>query len=391
MNLKTNTIIDNMKNISIYIHIPFCKKKCLYCDFNSITNYTQEDIDFYIRYVIKEIDAYSKYLEKYAVSTIFIGGGTPSVLNEHNIEDLFNFIKKKNNILPTAEISFECNPESFTISKAEALKYSGVNRLSFGVQSLDNKVLNQIGRLHNNKDVYNSIEIAKKTGFKNINLDIMYGLPGQTLDSHLDTVNEIIKLSPTHISAYNLIIEEKTPIFKLISDEKIRIADEDLQVLMYEKTVDLLNKFEYKQYEISNYCLNNCECKHNINYWTQQEYIGFGLSAHSYMKFNDELLRFNNPSSFKTYYSNVDGRKIFPNYESIDKEGQKLEFIMLNLRMNKGILLSDYYSNFNEKLQNKAIVSNLVTMGLIELDQSVLKLSKKGMKFHNYVVMKLLD
>ena len=258
-----------MSELGIYIHIPFCKQKCYYCDFISFEN-KQNEIGQYCKALIKEIQHESKNIKE-SVSTIYVGGGTPSFVDANYVKQIIEVVKSNYYIQKNAEITVEINPGTVNEEKLKKYKEAGVNRLSIGLQSTKNELLKQIGRIHTFEEFLFSYNLARKTGFQNINVDLMLGLPNQTLEDIEDSLKQIIKIDPEHISLYSLIVEENTKIEKMINNGDIMLPEEELERNMYWKTKEILEKNNYKHYEISNYAKEGYESKHNSNCWKQKE------------------------------------------------------------------------------------------------------------------------
>lgn len=286
------------KELGIYIHIPFCKRKCYYCDFISFSN-QNENIEKYINAMKKEIDSYN--LELYNITTIYIGGGTPSVIPSNYITEILNDIKEKLKNNKTKweeiEITIEVNPGTVNKSKLEDYKKAGVNRLSIGLQTTNNELLKQIGRIHTYEEFLNTYQIAQKIGFKNCNVDLMLGLPNQKIEDLKDSLQNVINLNPNHISVYSLIVEEGTEMEKMIEAGKVKLPDEETERQMYWYVKNTLELNGYEHYEISNFSKPGKYSKHNVNCWEQKEYIGIGLAASSYL--NKE--RYSNVSDMSEY------------------------------------------------------------------------------------------
>ena len=376
-----------MKKLGIYIHIPFCKSKCYYCDFVSFSC-KDNLIEKYIECLKKEIKSsiIIDNTENYTVNTIYIGGGTPSYVDSKYIVDVLNEIKQTYKVEDTPEITIEVNPGTITNEKLKDMYEAGINRLSIGLQSDNDDILKTIGRIHNYKEFLNIYNLARKIGFKNINIDLMLALPGQSLEQLEDTVNNVIKLKPEHISIYSLILEEGTKLEKLVNDGKLKLPEEELERQMYYLVREILKQNEYYQYEISNYSKVGYESKHNLACWNQEEYIGFGTAAHSYV--NKE--RFSNIDNLEQYISNIENDEIMKNYiihEIHNREAQMNEYMILGLRKIEGISILKFKEKFNENpiylYRNK--LSNLVNKELVEIDGDNIKLTLKGIDFANIV------
>lgn len=376
-----------MKEIGIYIHIPFCKKKCNYCDFISFQN-KNEYIEQYISCLKKEIEKSIKIenIEEIIVKTIYIGGGTPSYINSNYIVDLIEEIKKKYKITDDAEITIEVNPGTVTRQKLEDYYNIGINRLSIGLQSDNYDILKIIGRIHTYSEFLETYELARDIGFKNINIDLMLALPNQTIEILENTVNKIIKLKPEHISIYSLIIEEGTKLEEQIKNEEIKLPDENTERIMYHLVNEILKQNNYIQYEISNYSKPNFNSKHNLDCWNQKEYIGFGVASHSYIN----MERFSNTENLEEYIKNIKNEQIQNNYtinEVQNKTTQMKEYMMLGLRKIQGISVSEFKQKFNENpiYLYRIELNKLVEKELIEIDFDNIKLTKKGLDFANLV------
>lgn len=324
-----------MKDLSLYIHIPFCSgHKCSYCSFVSFCN-KRNDMEDYVRALCEELKLRSKQFGgEYSLATIYFGGGTPSCLETGLITRIMLAIKENFKIKKTAEISIECNPESLTREKLEEYKLNGINRLSIGVQSFSNGVLDFIGRSHTAKMAKDAIIMAQKMGFENISVDMMLGLPAQNDYDVEQMAKWLAKHNIKHISAYSLILEEGTPMKKLVDEGRLTVPTDDETVDMYNSVYAVLKKYGYVRYEVSNFALPDYECKHNIVYWTGKEYLGIGLASHSYMLGK----RFCNTEDFDKYVSNLMDKKLaVESVETLSPAQKREEEIMLALRTNLGL------------------------------------------------------
>lgn len=284
------------KDIGVYVHIPFCKAKCFYCDFVSFVDKNML-MENYIDAVIKEIE--NKDLSRYNIKTVYIGGGTPSILDSKHIGSILD--KLRPNIDKEAEITIEVNPGTINEEKLTDYVDFGINRISIGLQSADNSLLKEIGRIHTFEDFLDGYKMAERVGFKNINVDLMLGLPNQTLDILKDSLEKVISLNPNHISIYSLILEEDTKLEKLIEKRELEMIDEELERKMYWETKRLLEKHGYIHYEISNFAKKGYMSKHNLDCWNQKEYLGFGAVAHSYI----DNTRYSNVEDIEEYINNI--------------------------------------------------------------------------------------
>jgi oxygen-independent coproporphyrinogen-3 oxidase len=372
-----------MKKLGLYVHIPFCERKCNYCDFYSLVK-TNEIEDRYVHALLYEIKSYKDRCSDYEVDTVFIGGGTPSYLKSENIKLIMQEINNTFLLSNDCEITIEANPNSIDKDKALQYKSCGINRISLGIQSLDDNILKFMGRLHDSDEAINAIRAIKEAGINNINVDIMFGIPSQTIDNIINSLSRVIKEDIEHISFYSLKLEEGTPMYSMEKKGLIKTLDDDDEREMYYAGRGFMEDNGYTQYEISNFSKASYECKHNIKYWTGGEYIGFGPFAHSC--FEDK--RYNNISDINIYCNNINNSQKYRQLnEILNKESKMFEYIMLGLRMNKGISIDDFDNkfeiNFLEIYKNQ--VKKLLENNLITLDKSTVKLSKRGMDISNYV------
>ena len=296
---------NEIRPLSLYIHIPFCKSKCLYCDFLSFGGCRYEEQVQYVKALCKEITAYEEVAKTYRVDTIFIGGGTPSFLNEDLLEQVLETVRQTFAIADDAEITIEGNPDSLTKDKLQAYRSMGVNRLSIGLQSANDEILQVLNRVHNYDQFVAAFQSARQVGFDNINVDIMSGLPGEPTDSYIRTLAKVVRLQPEHISAYSLIVEDGTP---LAQNEALLelLPTEEVDRKLYAKTKILLKNSGYDRYEISNYAKEGYACRHNLIYWTGGEYLGVGLGASSYLTVDmengtQEKIRFHGTENMEEY------------------------------------------------------------------------------------------
>ena len=326
------------KRIGIYIHIPFCMSKCAYCDFYSLAG-CENLMPRYQQALIRQIQETAPVLAPYYVDTVYFGGGTPSYYGMKRIVRLFNALKEHCKVLLDAEVTVELNPDSITLKGLRLLRKEGVNRLSIGAQTADDGLLESLGRRHRFAQVEKAMEMARKAGFSNVSLDLVYGLPSQSKTDWTDTLNRILPLRPDHISCYGLRIEEGTPLF--LYKDSPDIPTEDDQADMYLYTVDAVRDFGYRQYEISNFSLPGKESRHNLKYWNREEYVGFGPSAHSYM--GDT--RYSYVRDIHAYLSGLaSGQSILASKDDIPKSEQAVEYLMLGLRTTRGITGEEYHS-----------------------------------------------
>ena len=374
-----------MKNLGIYVHIPFCKKKCDYCDFVSysgIENLQKEYVDA----LISDIKNSSKIVSNRKIDTIYFGGGTPSYIDSKYIVDILKTIKENYKVRKNAEITIEVNPGTVDKEKLIAYKEAGINRLSIGLQSTHERLLELIGRIHNYEEFLDTYEYAIEAGFENINVDLMLALPTQSLDEIVSSVRKIISIKPEHISLYSLILEEGTPLYRKVQTGEFELTDEKLERHMYWRTKQLLEQAGYTHYEISNFAREGFESKHNMNCWNQNEYLGFGLAAHSY--FNDK--RFSRTTNFKEYIKNIENNNFDKNIvieEEQDRESKAKEYMMLGFRKLEGISISEFERIFeiNPLFYFRFEISKLEEEGLIEVDLDNISLTRKGLDLANLV------
>ncbi|WP_123052993.1 radical SAM family heme chaperone HemW [Clostridium sp. JN-1] len=369
-----------MACISLYVHIPFCKQKCLYCDFPSYSGKENIMID-YAKVLAKDIE---QSVEQNEVSTIFIGGGTPTYLSLEAwriIAKAIEKINKSNNI----EFTVECNPGTITDKKLKLFKNIGVNRLSIGLQAWQDDLLKKIGRIHNVREFKDSFNLSRSLGFNNINVDLMFGLPDQTLEDWKDTLSNVVKLNPEHISCYSLIIEEGTFFYEMYNKDKLRLPDEEVERSMYNYTLNFLKENGYLQYEISNFAKSGRECKHNLVYWNLGEYIGCGAASHSYIN----EMRYFKTRNVEEYIAEVNNNKVIK--ESLHKNSLKddmEEFMFMGLRKIEGISVDDFYNRFKRDIYSvyNPIIKKYLKQNLLILENGRLFLSKRGIEVSNSIM-----
>ena len=365
---------------SLYIHIPFCKKKCAYCDFPSYAG-KEGLIPEYIEALKAEAGYYASLYERPKVKTIFFGGGTPTLLTEDQIADIFDALSTDFDIESGAEISVEANPGTVTRGKLKALKKAGANRISLGAQTFNNKLLKKIGRIHKEHEIAQAYDQIREADFTNVNLDLIFALPGESMDDWRDTLRKAVELKPEHISTYNLQLEEGTPLYAEKLDGSLILPNEEKELKMYEFAILYLSVNGFSQYEISNYSKSGFECKHNITYWTMQEYIGLGSGAHSYMNGT----RIENTADIEKYLSkNI--KEIKSEHFNSKKENMQ-EFIFLGLRLNRGLNLNDFTGRFGIGFRElyKKEIEELTNDGLLEIAGKTVKLTEKGLHLANEV------
>ncbi|MGO9481172.1 MAG: radical SAM family heme chaperone HemW [Candidatus Kryptoniota bacterium] len=389
--------------VGIYIHIPFCEKKCFYCDFYSISRTGNGGMaivggggdgsaenrsrqDEFVRSLVKEIELFSKtYPDKLFADTIFFGGGTPSLLSPRELEFILNALHKCFNILTGAEFSVECNPGTVNRHSLSDYRQLGANRLSFGVQSFFNDELTFLSRIHNSQQAIVAFESARSAGYDNVNIDLMYGLPEQTDRRLLSNLEHAVALKPEHISAYNLIVERGTPLFTAVASGEIKPLDNSAEAGMYELAMSFLKENGYEHYEISNYTRDGFECKHNLKYWNGEEYIGFGPSAHSYLGNS----RWWNISNLSGYISDLsDDRLPISAREELTEAQRVDEFVMLQLRQGK-LELKTLHKKFGIDLDS-AFISDLKKTGYADAFEDRILLTDSGFVVCDEIAEKVL-
>ena len=394
--MKTNTI-------ELYIHIPFCKSKCRYCDFCSFRA-EEETIHAYLGKLKEELIFWGKKLAARDVVTVFIGGGTPSYLRREDIQMICETIFEHFHICEDAEITIEANPGTVDLKKLCTYRENGINRISFGLQSTVKEELEYLGRIHTYEEFLQSFDWARQAGFLNINVDLMSAVPKQTLTSYEENLRKIAKLSPEHISAYSLIIEEGTPFYEDNKLEELLPSEED-EVLMYRMTEKILNEYGYDKYEISNYAKPGYECRHNIVYWTMDEYIGIGIGAASF--FNGR--RYSNTSDIKQYVDTMEEvfekRSIDEAYripellsirhidEAVDIDTLMEEYVIFGLRMTRGISAADFYERFGHSLYDAYgdIIRGYVASGHMKDEKGMVCFTRKGIDVSNRILVDFLQ
>ena len=369
--------------MEIYIHIPFCIRKCDYCDFLSGPSGPKEQAD-YVQALLREIQA-AEEGEGRSVSSIFIGGGTPSVLDERLLGDILREIRNRFKMEEDAEITIEVNPGTANIGKLQAYREMGINRLSIGLQSPEDRELKILGRIHNYGQFLETYQEARTVGFDNINIDLMSAIPDQTYEGWVKNLRTVAELEPEHISAYSLIVEEGTP----FAARKLNLPDEDTEYNMYEATVQILKEYGFEQYEISNYARKGRECRHNVGYWTRQDYLGFGLGASSL--YGKE--RFANTADMKKYLENSKNpEKIREKEPSLTREDEMAEFMFLGLRMTKGISKADFQRCFGCTIESVygEVLEKYESMELLLEKDGRIFLSREGIHVSNSIMAEFL-
>lgn len=369
------------KEIGVYVHIPFCKQKCYYCDFISYCN-KDNLIEDYVKAVKKEIRMQNIQSQ---ITTVYIGGGTPSYIDSKYIVEIIDEIKKKN-LSKRPEITIEVNPGTVTKEKLKDYKKCGINRLSIGLQSAKDEILKEIGRIHNFEQFLETYQMARKVGFKNINVDLILGIPNQRIKDLKESLERIIELQPEHISVYSLIVEDGTPIANKIDKGELELPDEDTERNMYWYVKNTLELNGYIHYEISNFAQKGRESKHNKNCWNQNQYFGFGVAAHSYR----DITRYSNTEKIEEYIKNVMTERLDRNriIHEIQKEyDAEKEYMLLGLRKIVGVNISEFKLKFGDNpiylFRNE--LKKLTDEGLIIVDEDFIRLTNKGIDLANLV------
>ncbi|MDQ2084985.1 radical SAM family heme chaperone HemW [Herbivorax sp. ANBcel31] len=376
------------KKISLYIHIPFCMAKCYYCDFNSFPC-RAEFIPAYFNALRKELIQYEKKLKDYKVSTIFIGGGTPSLVDANNIYELMLLFRQTFYVDKDAEITIESNPGTLSLEKLDTYTKSGINRLSIGLQAIQDSFLESLGRIHNLEEFKDGYKLALKAGFKNTNIDLIFGIPGQTLDDWKETLEYVIECEPAHLSCYSLKFEENTVFGEKLNSGKIIPVSDECDRKMYWEAIEKLKEKKYQHYEISNFSKKGFESRHNLVYWKSLEYIGIGAGAHSFFK----NVRYNNIASLDEYVENINrGISIKENKQLIQKKDRISEYMILGLRLIKGVDMKDFKNRFEMEVLEvyKEQIKNLKKRNLIKIDGNMLKLTPLGLDLANQVFVEFL-
>lgn len=377
-----------MDNIGLYIHIPFCRQKCLYCDFPSFAG-KEGMMQAYVDALTAEIKSRRKEYPKKKVVSVFFGGGTPTALEIPMLEQLMQAVWENWDIAEDAEITTEANPGTLDREMVNALKKMGFNRLSMGVQAWQNRLLKELGRIHTIEGFLENYQAVREAGFENVNVDLMFALPHQTMADWQETVKNITALQPEHISAYSLIIEEGTPFFDRYEKGLLEPASEELDREMYHWAVDYLAEMGYGQYEISNFAKKGRQSRHNRIYWQAEEYLGMGLGSHSYM----EGTRFHNRYDLQGYIAaKGDVSLLKEEVEVITETDALAEFMFLGLRLTEGVSFDRFRTRFGRKLYEiyGTQVRELIDVGLLAEDATGIRLTRRGIDVSNVVFEKFL-
>lgn len=376
------------KDLGLYLHIPFCIQKCGYCDFLSAPA-GREEREAYVQALEKEIRSYGDFAGGYRVSTVFVGGGTPSCLEASQTERIFEAVKDTFEIERMPEISMEMNPGTVTKEKLQAYKNCGINRLSIGLQSVRDSNLRLLGRIHTYEEFLESFRLAREAGFQNINVDLISSLPGQTEESWREELKTIAELSPEHISVYQLILEEGTTFYEKYAAHPELLPDEETSRAIYQTTEEVLGQYGFHQYEISNYAKEGRECRHNLKYWERDDYLGLGLGAASMVR----NIRMNNTGDMKTYLEKCGEPKTMrTDVQFLEEPRQIEEFMFLGLRKTRGISKKEFRRVFGRDIElvYEKTLKKLFSSGMLLEKKDRLYLSKEGVLLSNAVLSEFL-
>ena len=371
---------------SIYVHIPFCATKCYYCAFNTYT-FHKDEAKAYLTALRTEMELYAS--ETDPLQTAFIGGGTPSILSADALAQLFADIHQYFQITSNAEITVECNPGTVDSEKLKVMRDNGVNRLSFGLQAMQDETLKQLGRIHTVAEFWQSYRLARKAGFENINIDLIFALPEQTMEAWHHTLNEVISLEPDHISAYNLVMEEATPFYEWWKAGKLHLPTEDTEADMFQYTIDTLTAHGYVHYEICNFARSDHFARHNLVYWNNQPCVGLGAGACGYI----DSMRYTNIRGIAPYIHKLSQRhKPIADTECMTGHAEKAETLMLALRKREGISLDTYQNRFGEEIEIAfdGILKKWIESQLLERTATHLRLTARGLFLANEVFVELM-
>ena len=381
----------NRQRLGLYLHIPFCKSKCAYCDFYSFVPGDDSVFERYINALIKHMESYRKGCETYAPDTVFIGGGTPTAVPTPLLLELMHGVKRNFSLAKRPEITMEANPATVTYQDLRKLKRAGVNRLSIGLQSADNDELRALSRIHQRRDFEEAFRAARDAKIMNINVDLMFGIPGQTMNSMLRTLNYVTKLAPEHISFYGLKIEEGTPFWRM--RDVLELPDEDTEYEMYMTAIQFLASRGYAQYEISNFAKPGYQCMHNIKYWNCDEYLGLGPAAHSFFNgsrfsFGRDIERYMNAMEHPE--ANI---RITDTNEEIMTRERLGEYVMLRFRLADGISTREFFRLFGKDFEAMygAKLAKYIGHGYVGVKEDRYFLTPKGMFISNYILSDILD
>ena len=370
----------------IYIHIPFCKRRCIYCDFFSTTQ--SEKKSAYVHALCQELDMRKDYLEGEDIETIYLGGGTPSQLTQKELEEIFSSLYNIYKVKEDAEITLEANPDNLTPEYIHMLRTLPINRISMGIQTFQEETLKLLHRRHTAQQAIEAFQRCREASFRNISIDLMYGLPGETLDTWKQDLQQAIALHPEHISAYHLIYEEGTALWKLREQNQVEEADEDLSVTLFKTLIEELTYAGYEHYEISNFCLPGLHSRHNSSYWTGKKYLGCGPSAHS---FNGTSRQWN-VASLNKYIQSIQQGKLDYEIEELDIYTRYNDFVITTIRTHWGMSLSHLRSTYGENLYQYCLrmAKPHLEQGVLEIKEDTLKLTKEGIFISDGIMSDLL-
>jgi oxygen-independent coproporphyrinogen-3 oxidase len=374
-------------NVGLYLHVPFCKTRCIYCDFDSSVLGDGSEVGRYLDAVNAEAEAAALSLADSDVRTVYVGGGTPTALGASDLTVLVNSIRSSFDFGTVAEFSCEANPESTTAETLDALLNAGVDRLSLGVQSFDDPLLRWMGRVHTASEAITAFDTARRAGFDNVSIDLIYGLPEQTLSGWLADISKAVELEPEHVSTYCLLLEPDAPIIKM--QGAVELPDDGLTADMYYGAIDLLGGAGYRHYEISNFAKPGFECRHNVNYWRDGDYIGLGPSAASHVRGE----RFSNPCGLDAYTEAVaTGRWPLAPPEPSNAEREARTALVLGLRMVDGVEIADFESRYGFDLSAvlESDIRQLIDTGLLESDDDIVRLTRRGLFLSDEVFSRLI-
>ena len=370
----------------IYIHIPFCKRRCIYCDFFSTTQ--SEKKSAYVHALCQELDMRKDYLEGEDIETIYLGGGTPSQLTQKELEEIFSSLYNIYKVKEDAEITLEANPDDLTPEYIHMLRTLPINRISMGIQTFQEETLKLLHRRHTAQQAIEAVKHCREAGFQNISIDLMYGLPGETLETWKEDLQQAIALHPEHISAYHLIYEEGTALWKLREQNQVEEADEDLSVTLFKTLIEELTHAGYEHYEISNFCLPGLHSRHNSSYWTGKKYLGCGPSAHS---FNGTSRQWN-VASLDKYIQSIQQGELDHEIEELDIYTRYNDFVITTIRTHWGMSLSHLRSTYGENLYQYCLrmAKPHLEQGVLEIKEDTLKLTKEGIFISDGIMSDLL-
>ena len=375
-----------MNMAGIYIHIPFCKRRCIYCDFFSTTQ--SEKKAEYVHALVRELEMRKDYVGDEEIETIYLGGGTPSQLSQEELEEIFAYIYKVYKVTPDAEITLEANPDDLTPEYVSMLHTLPVNRISMGIQTFQEETLKLLHRRHTAQQAIEAFRRCREAGFQNISIDLMYGLPGETLETWEQDLQQAVDLRPEHISAYHLIYEEGTTLWNLREQNKVEEAEEELSLTMFKTLIERLTKAGYQHYEISNFCLPGLHSRHNSSYWTGKKYLGCGPSAHSF----DGISRQWNVSSLEKYLEGIRSNQLDFELEDLDLYTRYNDFVITSIRTCWGMPLAQLRTTYGETLYNYCLrmAKPHIEQGVLEIKEDRLKLTPQGIFISDGIMSDLL-